>query len=103
MLSYMRPYMERSGNPHSRMSRQQLLNHINEVSFAVVDISLYLDTHPDDTEAMQYFREQSHMRNMAMNDYAKMYGPLTIDTADDAASESWEWVTQPWPWEGSDR
>ena len=36
------------------MNRNQLLQWINEVSFAVTDISLYLDTHPDDKEALAF-------------------------------------------------
>lgn len=32
--------------------RQALLQKINEASFAVVDATLYLDTHPTDTEAL---------------------------------------------------
>ena len=38
-------------------SRKELLNHINTVSFAVDDIQLYLDTHPDDEEALAYFHK----------------------------------------------
>lgn len=82
------------------MSRTQLLNYINEVSFAKDDILLYLDTHPCDKEALEYCRKHVEMRNKALKEYARHYGPLTIDTTDDAASESWEWVMQPWPWEG---
>ena len=29
-----------------------------------------------------------------------IHDPLTIDTADDEASESFLWVETPWPWEG---
>ena len=83
-----------------RLSRSQMLQYINEVSFAVNDISLYLDTHPCDQEAMEYYQKHVAMRKEALRDYAKHYGPLTIDTANDADSDSWEWVMQPWPWEG---
>lgn len=82
-------------------SREQLLNYINEVSFAVTDIVLYLDTHPCDQDALEYFRTYSKMREHALKEYAKLYGPLTIDTADDACSNSWIWTLQPWPWEGA--
>jgi len=84
----------------TRLSKEQLLQLINEVSLAVVDISLYLDTHPEDHQALCYFQEKSQIRKEAMEEYEKCYGPLTIDTANDADSKSWEWVMQPWPWEG---
>lgn len=80
------------------LSRNHLLKYINEVSFAVNDITLYLDTHPQDQEAIAYCKKHLEMREKALKEYAKHYGPLTIDTADDSCSEHWKWVTQPWPW-----
>ena len=61
-------------------SRKVLLNHINTVSFAVNDIQLYLNTHPEDTEALAYFHEYKEKRGKALREYATCYGPLTIDT-----------------------
>lgn len=83
-----------------KYSREQLMNTINEVSFAVDDIKLYLDTHPDDEKALDFFKEKSMIRNEALKAYAAQYGPLTIDTGDDTCSRQWDWVMQPWPWEG---
>ncbi len=81
-------------------NRQKLFCYINEVSFAAYDALLYLDTHPNDTEALSYFHEYNRKRNYALKEYAKAYGPLNIGTMDDDASRSWEWACQPWPWEG---
>lgn len=80
-------------------TRQQMLQWVNLVSFAVVEASLYLDTHPTDPAALSYFKEYSHLRNQALEEYASMYGPLTIDTAR-GCQRKWEWVNEPWPWEG---
>ena len=38
---------------NQQMSQKQLLQWINMVSFAVNDITLYLDTHPDEEEALK--------------------------------------------------
>ena len=38
----------------SQMNQSQLLHWIDMVSFAVVEITEYLDTHPDDEEALKY-------------------------------------------------
>ena len=81
------------------MNRRQLLSHINEVSFAVDEVKLYLDTHPCDTEAIEYFKEMSSRRNRALKEYAAAYGPLTIDTAGDSCTERWNWINEPWPWQ----
>ena len=82
------------------MNQEQLLTYITQVSFVVSDMLLYLDTHPTDREALAYCEDHIAMRNKALKEYAALYGPLTIDTADDASSECWEWVNTPWPWEG---
>ena len=72
--------------------------YINEVSFAVNDMVLYLDTHPCDEKALAFCKEHVKKRDKALREYAALYGPLTIDTTDDVKSKSWEWVMQPWPW-----
>ena len=87
--------MYRNGN-----NREQILKRLNESSFAVNELTLYLDTHPEDERAMQMFRENMMTRTSCLNEYARNFGPLTIDTADDTASRSWQWMQQPWPWEG---
>ena len=47
-------------------------------------------------DSFDYFFEQA---KEALKQYAEQYGPLTIDTANDRMSRSFEWVMQPWPWE----
>ncbi len=78
--------------------RADLLNRINIVSFAVDDVKLFLDTHPHCQEALEYFEEYKCLRNNALKEYAKYYGPLTIDTTD-SASNCWNWINEPWPWQ----
>ena len=80
-------------------NRESLRAWINQVSFAVNEMTLYLDTHPDDEDALAFFREKLKMRQEALETYASFYGPLTIDTANDNMSRSFQWVQQPWPWE----
>ena len=48
------------------MNRKELMDHINQTSFAVDDVKLYLDTHPCDEEALAFFREYSRLRNEAL-------------------------------------
>ena len=72
---------------------------INEVSFAINDILLFLDTHPHDQEAMEFYRKYARMRHDLLKEYAKYFGPLTVDTAYESDESKWQWVLQPWPWE----
>lgn len=80
-------------------TRKQMLDWVDMVSFAVTEANLYLDTHPKDQAALSYFQEYSRLRNQALKDFASLYGPLTVDTAR-ANQQMWEWVNEPWPWEG---
>ncbi len=82
----------------NQMNQSQLLHWIDMVSFAVVDITEYLDTHPKDEEAIKYFNHYADLRRNAMQAYSDQYGPLTIDTANPGTY--WNWAMQPLPWEG---
>lgn len=82
----------------NNMTQSQLYQWINEVSFAVTDILLYLDTHPDDTDAIAFFDYYNTERQKALELYAEEYTPLTLDNVHE--SSHWYWVTDPWPWEG---
>lgn len=59
--------------------RTQLLKQIQEISFVVDDLTLYLDTHPLDTDALESFSQAKSRRKELMQQYARQYEPLTID------------------------
>ena len=79
-------------------SGKGLMKYINEVSFALNDVTLYLDTHPDDTKAIEYYHKYKEQRHQAVKEYEQCYGPLL--NYDVNCSERWTWVDGPWPWEG---
>lgn len=82
-------------------NREQLLNFINETSFAIDDIILYLDTHPCDEQALACYQNYRELREKAVREYTKCYGPLLVDNVD--ADNFWTWIESPWPWEGGCR
>ena len=77
--------------------RERLMNTINYVSFAVNDINLYLDTHPDDQQALEYYEQFMTLRQQAVQEYNTQFGPLTADQVQ--SCNRWTWVDAPWPWE----
>ena len=77
--------------------KKDLMDQIYLYSFAVDDAKLFLDTHPEDEDALAYFYECSRMRNQALKEYAKNFGPLTIATVTDSCSDKWDWIDSPWP------
>lgn len=80
------------------MEQKKLLNWISMISFSMVDITQYLDTHPRDAEALDYFNHLNKLRTQAMKEYTSVYGPLILDIFH--PEDSWCWALQPWPWEG---
>ena len=57
-------------------SKKELLQFIDQVSFAIDDLLLFLDTHPKEKRALEYYSELSTRRNELLKKYAKLYGPL---------------------------
>lgn len=82
----------------NRLDRAKLLRFIDEVSFALCDCVLYLDTHPMDQEALTYYEKCKCLRKKAVDEYTECYGPLTNDNV--KVKNKWTWVNDPWPWEG---
>ena len=51
-----------------QLSQSQLMDIINKTSFAVNDIQLYLDSHPDCPKGLAYFHEHNQLRNAALKE-----------------------------------
>jgi spore coat protein JB len=80
-------------------NQMQLMQLINQLSFAAFDTGLYLDTHPTDVNALEYFNYLNNMRQQAVAEYTAMFGPLTME--DVTSNNEWTWINNPWPWEGA--
>ena len=80
----------------NQYDQKKLLDYINAVSFALVDTTLYLDTHPGDQEAIHQFHQYQQARNKAVKEYSQYFEPLTIDSAE--ITDTFTWATKPWPW-----
>lgn len=76
-------------------NREELLKKVMEYKFAVNDLALYLDTHPNDTDALRLHNNYVMKLKDAENQYQKRFGPLTFETQ----MNRWEWVEDKWPWE----
>ncbi|MCD7715001.1 MAG: spore coat protein CotJB [Lachnospiraceae bacterium] len=83
-------------------NRLQLLTYIDEVSFCAYDLMLYLDTHPEDERAIEYFGKYNGKRDRALEIYEEKYGPLNYGQTCRCNAGSVKWVTEPWPWEGGE-
>lgn len=66
------------------------------LAFVVHELGLYLDTHPNDSEAAGYFREYSALLAQGRESYAAEYGPLQQTQI---GRDSFDWINNPWPWD----
>jgi len=76
------------------MTREEMLNKIKEYKFSIIELALYLDTHPEDEKALCLHRKYANILKDLMDKYQKVYGPLTIDYP----CNKWRWLEEPWPW-----
>ena len=76
----------------------ELYEWIMMLGFCAVDMMLYLDTHPDDEEALNYFNQCTALYNAAKQSYQEQFGQLNAFSEQERSS--WDWNTAPMPWEG---
>lgn len=82
--------------------QESALNEISEIGFAINDLTLYLDTHPECPKGLSLLKELLEKRLNLLADYAAKYQPLTqlsmiTGTPDTSV---YGWAEGPAPWEG---
>ena len=72
--------------------REEMIMKIRSLDFAIVELGLYLDTHPDDQRALCMHREYARQLKDLKDKYQKIYGPLSIFYP----CNKWRWLEEPW-------
>ena len=67
------------------------------LGFAIQELALYLDTHRDDKEALQLYRQYQELYHKGMMEYNQKYGPLNHHAP--GQRDDYRWLDDPWPWE----
>lgn len=86
---------------NKKSSRARALLSVQQESFAVDEARLYLDTHPNDEKAKQYFDKHLDARLKAIDEFERNYGPLLTDNIS-ASKCGWHWIDNPMPWDESE-
>lgn len=71
---------------------------LQSVEFVLVELTLYLDTHPGDTAAIAQFNEYAQLRAQITETFERQFGPLTHHGTS-TSTERWMWSEAPWPWQ----
>lgn len=77
----------------------KLLHQLQSYDFALQEAALFLNSHPNDQQALAYYNDIQACSQELTRQYEKQYGPLTNKT--NSGSE-WDYIHGKWPWEGED-
>ncbi|MFB9327492.1 spore coat protein CotJB [Paenibacillus aurantiacus] len=87
------------------MSERQLdanyyakLLELQQLDFALVELNLYLDTHPNDMQAVTQYNQLAQQRKQCAIHFEHQYGPL-MNFGHSFSKYPWQWVESPWPWQ----
>ncbi len=78
-------------------SKEELILKLYEYDFALNDLSLYLDLHPDNEYVYNLFKKYTEEAKKYTEAYEKLYGPLELT---DSNYTTYMWEKGPWPFEG---
>lgn len=89
-----------STKEHDRECR---MKEIYEVSFAINDLTLYLDTHPNCPKGTKMYYELLEKRMQLLADFAASFYPLTAISmiTGNCNTDKYGWPDGPMPWEGA--
>lgn len=85
------------GMVNTQEKSDTLMHQLQALGFAVQELGLYLDTHSDDAEAAELFRQYTELYQAGMTRYQESCGPLFQKEAIQDGKYSWN--STPWPWE----
>lgn len=89
---------QRKWTEEQRQTYYQLMEEIQQVDFVLVELNLYLDTHPTDHKAINQYNEFTQ-RSMALKSkFQSLFGPLT-HFGHSFSTYPWTWEEAPWPWQ----
>ncbi len=74
--------------------RETLLRKLSSAQFALWELHLHLNTHPDDSEALRMHDQYEIRCAKLRREYEDTYGPLSPTTGEGAL-----WLQPPWPWD----
>lgn len=75
----------------------RLREELMSLYFVMVELELYLDGHPNNTEALKRYRCTADEFKEVTARYEAVFGPILARNND--CENEWQWVTTPWPWE----
>ena len=76
---------------------RQLLEQIRAVDFALWETILYLDVYPHSCDALDTYHKLKAQSEALRREYEDTCGPMVA--TGNQSTTSWDWMSQPFPWE----
>ncbi|MCL6598194.1 MAG: spore coat protein CotJB [Alicyclobacillus macrosporangiidus] len=76
----------------------QYMQELQAVDFVLLELALYLDTHPDDAQALAQFQQFQRRKQTLMQQFEANFGPL-LEFGNSPVGNRWTWSEAPWPWQ----
>ncbi|OMP67202.1 spore coat protein CotJB [Domibacillus epiphyticus] len=76
----------------------QQLEEIQTADFVLVELVLYLDTHPTDAQAIEQYNQYAQYSKQLKRTFESQFGPLELGSINQIP-DYWQWNRSPWPWE----
>ena len=86
-------------NENNTNCQKAMMKKIQETDFAIIDLNLFLDTHPECEEALELLTKLCATSKSLKKDYQKNYGPLYVENTPNNTPFQWIEATCKWPWE----
>lgn len=87
------------GSECMKMNRNELLERISAIDFYLIDLNLYLNTHPSDEEALMKYNECVMEVKALREEFNENFGMLLSNNS--MSRQPWQWIDNPWPWQKS--
>ncbi len=81
------------------MTQDNMLTKLMELDFISLDLGLFLNTHPDNREAIDSYNQVITAADALRLKFEEAYGPLCSFRSYAADTQKWEWIDNPWPWQ----
>ncbi|MDD2495200.1 MAG: spore coat protein CotJB [Tissierellia bacterium] len=88
---------ERCRPRNNDIQEQRMLYGIMQLQVAVIDLALFLDTHPNDPVALYKHKAYSTQLMKLKNEYEMLFGPLNLYSVE--TGDTWRYINGPWPWD----
>ena len=73
------------------------LKKLMAADFKAYELQLFLDTHPNDSEAMAAYTEAVKNAKTVRTEYENNFAPINAASA--AGKLPWQWIASPWSWQ----